>query len=98
LRFRFTNRKLERLYTEGKGAKKYPSGVIDSFFEVMAAIRAATSTMDLRAMKGLRFERLKGKRTGQCSLRLNDQYRLVVVIEAAANDEDVVVVEIVDYH
>ena len=98
MRFRFTKKQLEALYTEGKGAKKYPAGVVDSFFEVMAAVDAATSTLDLRALKGMRFEQLRGKRKGQCSLRLNDQFRLIVVIETDKDGETIAVVEIVDYH
>lgn len=98
MQFRFSKKKLERLYTEEKGARKYPAAVVTSFFEVMAAIVAAISTQDLRALKGLRLEQLKGDRAGQSSLRLNDQYRLIILIETRENGEEIVVVEIVDYH
>jgi toxin HigB-1 len=49
---------------------------------------------DLRVPPGNRLEALKGDRTGQYSIRINDQYR-VCFVWTAAGPEDV---EIVDYH
>ncbi len=98
MRFRFENRKLEELYTSEAGAKKYPAGVVDAFFEVMATIDAATDERDLRELKSLHFEVLKGDRAGQRSLRLNKQYRLIVRLERDVSGGLVVVIEIVDYH
>lgn len=78
VRFRFANRKLEQLYTAEAGAAKYPPHVLDAFFEVMEVIRAAPDERDLYVLKSLRYEKLKGKRKHQRSLRLGSQYRLVV--------------------
>lgn len=49
---------------------------------------------DLRVPPGNRLEALKGRRAGQHSVRINDQFRLCFVwtAEGARN------VEIVDYH
>ena len=49
---------------------------------------------DLRLPPGNRLEALKGNRTGQHSLRINDQYRLCFRWQG----EDAHNVEIVDYH
>ena len=49
---------------------------------------------DLRVPPGNRLEALKGSRSGQHSIRGNDQYR-VCFVWTAAGPEDV---EIVDYH
>lgn len=49
---------------------------------------------DLRIPPGNRLEALKGDRTGQHSIRINDQFR-VCFRWTAAGPEDV---EIVDYH
>jgi proteic killer suppression protein len=50
--------------------------------------------------KGLRFEKLKGNRSHQYSLRLNDQWRLIVEIEerSGSNNNVCVVKGIEDYH
>lgn len=49
---------------------------------------------DLRVPPGNRLEALKGRRRGQMSMRINDQWR-VCFIWTAAGPADV---EIVDYH
>ena len=49
---------------------------------------------DMRAPPANRLETLKGDRTGQYSVRINDQYRVCFVW----NDGDAEDVEIVDYH
>jgi proteic killer suppression protein len=55
---------------------------------------AATSLEDLRAIRGNRLEALKGKREGEFSIRINDQYRLCFKWgEKGPTD-----VEITDYH
>jgi proteic killer suppression protein len=57
-------------------------------------IDAATRLLDLRAPPGNRLEALKGSRTGQHSIRINDQWRICFVW----GDGGAELVEIVDYH
>ena len=55
---------------------------------------AAEAVEDLRIPPGNRLERLKGKRAGQYSIRINDQWRICFKWSSGhARD-----VEIVDYH
>ena len=98
MRFQFKNKKLEALYTEERDAHKYPPGVVSAFFEVMAIIDSALDERDLYALKGLRYEKLAGKRREQHSLRLNKQFRLIV--ERAQDDDGLylLIVNIEDYH
>jgi proteic killer suppression protein len=49
---------------------------------------------DLRVPPSNRLEALKGDRTGQHSIRINDQWRLCFIWQDGAAHE----VEIVDYH
>lgn len=49
---------------------------------------------DLRVPPGNRLEALKGKRAGQYSIRVNDQFRLCFRWTPAGPED----VEIVDYH
>ena len=57
---------------------------------------AATSLKDLAAFAGNRLEVLKGDRSGQYSIRINDQWR--ICFEWPANAVGPSNVEIVDYH
>ena len=54
---------------------------------------AATSLGDLRSPPANRLEKLSGKRQGQWSIRINDQWRVCFRWTDAPED-----VEIVDYH
>lgn len=49
---------------------------------------------DLRVPPGNRLEKLKGERTGQYSIRINDRFRLCFRWSDAGAED----VEIVDYH
>jgi len=57
-------------------------------------IHRAVRLSDLAALPGNRLEALKGNRTGQHSIRINDQYRVCFVWQ----EKDAYDVEIVDYH
>ena len=60
----------------------------------IARLGAVTSMQDLREIRGNRFEALKGNRKGQCSIRINEKYRICFRWE----NENALDVEIVDYH
>jgi proteic killer suppression protein len=60
----------------------------------LARLGALTSMQDLKEIRGNRFEKLKGERQDQYSIRINDQYRICFKWEK----ENAVDVEIVDYH
>ena len=60
----------------------------------IARLGAVTSMQDLREIRGNRFEALKGGRKGQCSIRINEQYRICFRWE----NENALDVEIIDYH
>ena len=55
---------------------------------------SATSLEDLRAIRGNRLEALSGSRSGQFSIRINDQYRICFNWEGKGPTD----VEIIDYH
>ncbi|HYB56373.1 MAG TPA: type II toxin-antitoxin system RelE/ParE family toxin [Alphaproteobacteria bacterium] len=57
-------------------------------------IDAARLIEDLRLPPGNRLEALKGRRAGQHSIRVNDQWRLCF----RWSDGDAMEVELVDYH
>jgi proteic killer suppression protein len=57
-------------------------------------IDAAAEISFLRVPPGNRLEKLTGRRAGQWSIRINDQYRVCFVFRSG----DAFQVEIVDYH
>jgi toxin HigB-1 len=57
-------------------------------------IKAAGDQRDLSALKGNRFEKLKGDRAGTYSIRINDQWKITFRIE----NNRALDVTIEDYH
>ena len=73
-------------------------GIVKAFRKTMQSIRAAVDERDIRERRAARLEKLSGKRSHQHSVRLNDQYRLIVALEGTAPNKIVVIVGIEDYH
>jgi toxin HigB-1 len=94
----FADSTLEKLETDSEYNAGHGLEVVRGFRKVVRFIRAARDERDFRAMRGLRFEKLKGNRSHQHSFRINDQWRLVVEIRKTDSKTIVLVVEIVDYH
>jgi toxin HigB-1 len=82
-------------FAKGKRVKAF-SGIERPARLKLDRLEAATSIMDLAALPGNRFEALKGKRKGQYSIRINDQWR--VCFEWPDKSRGPMNVEIVDYH
>ena len=95
----FEDDDLRRLYQEQDfRVPQIGPDLTRKFRKVVWFVVQAPDERDLYAMASLHYERLVGKRAGQRSLRLNDQWRLIVRVEKADEDKTAVVIEIVDYH
>lgn len=70
------------------------SGIETIAMRKLALMNVAARIEDMRVPPGNRLEALKGKRQGQWSVRINDQWRICFRFEGANALE----VEIVDYH
>jgi toxin HigB-1 len=89
---------LARLETELDFRAGRSDAIVKAFRKRIQFIRAATDERDFYAMRSLRFEKLKGDRSHQYSMRLNDQWRLILEIRSAEPKNIIVVVKIEDYH
>lgn len=94
----FADPNLDRLEEDARFQVGHADPVVRGFRKAMQAIRAAIDERDLYASKGLRFERLKGNRSHQRSLRINQQWRLIIEIEEREKKHCVRVIGIEDYH
>jgi proteic killer suppression protein len=72
------------------------SGFARQAEKALDRLDAATDLRDLAALPGNRLEALSGKRRGQYSIRINDQWR--ICFEWPAGSPGPLNVEIVDYH
>ena len=79
---------------DGTAGKGFPIDVLKVARRKLAMIHAAARLDDLRSPPGNRLEILTGNRKGQCSIRVNDQYRICFVWTDEGPEE----VEFTDYH
>ena len=94
----FADDKCRVLRDDPNAKTKFGPNVVRAYRKVMNIIASARDERDIRAMKSLRFEALEGDRSHQHSLRLNDQWRLIVEIVKGKPRNAIRVIEIEDYH
>ena len=99
MRFTFADRNLERLYTHGEGAAKFPVEVVNTLLHRVRHIEAAKDERDLRVPSSVYYGQLKGKRyASKASLRLNRQWRLILSVEEDAQGKYVLIHEITNHY
>jgi toxin HigB-1 len=86
--------KIAEAVFNGESSKGFPADLVKVARRKLRYLNAAGDIGDLRSPPGNRLEALAGDRTGQHSIRINDQFRVCFVwtADGPAN------VEIVDYH
>lgn len=89
----FTNRITATVFN-GQCPKAFPADLFRTARRKLLALHFAERLDDLRAPPGNRLEALAGDRSGQHSIRVNDQFRICFRWSEAGPDE----VEFVDYH
>ena len=89
----FKDKETERIFNR-RYSKKLPHDIQRRAYAKLIQIHRAHEIKDLNSLPGNRFEYLKGDRKGQCSIRINNQWRICFVWE----EPDAYEVEIVDYH
>jgi len=94
----FGTQELYDLYTKRDFSAGYGREIVKAYRKRIQIIRAAKDERDLYAIKGNRFEKLKGDRAHQRSLRLNDKVRLIVEIKEGTSKNKILVIGIEDYH
>lgn len=89
----FADRETERVFRRER-VRRFPADLNHAMLRKLVILNAALSLDDLRSPPGNRLEKLRGDRTGQYRIRVNDQWRICFTW-SEGNAEDV---EIVDYH
>jgi len=85
---------LQAILADRRSPKGFPPDLLAAARRKLIQVNNATTLSDLAAPPGNRLETLKGNLTGYHSIRINDQWRIVLRWTSAGPDE----VEIVDYH
>ncbi len=100
MRVRHQDPELQRVEADPEYNGRFDAAIARGFRKVMNLMRNVANETELYDFKSLHFEKLKGKRQRQCSLRINSQWRLIVEIERhpGKNNNLMIVIEIEDYH
>ena len=93
----FDDDDLEKVETNDRATAGFSRAIVRAFRKRMQMIRTATDERDFYAMKSLHFERMRF-RPDTYSMRLNDQFRLMVELRSGPQGKTVVILGIEDYH
>lgn len=94
----FEDSDLNRLETDREFTGGFGPDLVRQYRRRMQQIRAAKDERDFYRTKSLHFEKLQGSKRDERSMRLNDQWRLIVLLRGEAPDKTVIIVGIRDYH
>ncbi len=94
----FLDDRFDRLETDASYTAGFSQDIVRMFRRRMQFIRSAVDERDIREMKSFHFEKLSGSRKHQHSIRLNDQFRLIVEITRHSSKKALAIVGIEDYH
>ena len=89
----FASKEIEQLFATGV-TRRLPPDILRRALQRLALLADAGRAEDLLEPLSNRLEALKGDRSGQWSIRINDQWRLCFRFENGHAFD----VEIVDYH
>jgi len=89
----FGDRETERIW-RGQSSRRLPADIQRAARRKLRMLNNAATLNDLRAPPANRLEALKGSRSGQYSIRINQQWRICFIWSDGHADR----VQIVDYH
>jgi proteic killer suppression protein len=98
MKIEFRDSRLALIRTDRAGETKLPFPVIKSCRNKLIVIESAPDERTLRNWKSLHYEKLEGTRKGQRSIRINDQYRLVFLLNDSQSPPVITILAVEDYH
>ena len=78
--------------------KRWSPSLVKAIRKKIQLLANAPDERDLKSMGSLHFKKLKGDRAGTYSIRVNEQYRLILTFETDIEGRKVIIIEMVDYH
>jgi proteic killer suppression protein len=75
----FRDNWLQKFFVEDIQVRKIPADIRSRLFRKLQLLDDATHDADLRSPPSNHFKKLSGKLKDKCSIRVNDQWRLIFV-------------------
>ena len=89
----FGDAETEKIFHQER-SRRFPLEIQKRALIKLLLIDASTTEEDFRVPPSNRFEHLQGPKKGYCSIRINDQWRIIFKFEGSESYD----VSIVDYH
>jgi len=89
----FKCKETEKIYNR-QFSRKFPTDIQRVALRKLRMLNRAMMLQDLKVPPGNKLEELKGKRKGQHSIRINNQWRVCFIWK----ENNAYEVEIIDYH
>lgn len=98
MKVRFGDDRLALVETNQAHRLKLPVQVVQVARRRIRFLREAQDERDLYNMASLHYEKLSGEREGQRSIRLNNQWRIVLEIDRDCQPLEIVILEISNHY
>jgi len=87
----FRDHNLRRLYEDPSFNAGFSENIVRAYRSRVNFIAAAQDERDLYLFGAQQFKKLHGERSHQRSMRLNDQYRLILVLEKSGQQTTAII-------
>jgi toxin HigB-1 len=94
----YRDKRLALLETDQAHQTKLPMAVVGSYRRKVIQLKAAPDERTLRNLKGLHYEKLRGDRDGQRSIRLNDAWRAIFTLDESQIPPCIELLEITNHY
>jgi len=84
----FRDNWLQNFFVEDIQSKKIPADIRSRLFRKLQLLDDATSDADLRSPPSNHFEKLSGKLNDKCSIRVNNQWRIIFTWDDKRGEAD----------
>ena len=98
MKIEFADKRLALIRTDRAHELGLPFAVIKSCREKLTFIEAAPDERSIRNWRSLRYKKLEGDKNARRTIRINDQYRIVFVIDDETHPPVLTILEIGDTH
>jgi proteic killer suppression protein len=94
----FANQDLKEVYLNPKASLNHGQIIDKGFRKKIQIVIAAKDEQDLRNLKSLHYEKLKGDRSHQRSIKINKQWRIILERIEEEGRLHLLIIDVEDYH
>lgn len=98
MKVRYADDELSLIETDQAHKLQLPVLVVKLARRRIRVLRQCYDERDIRAMSSFHYEKLIGKRKGQRSIRINDQWRLILRVDRDCDPIEIELIEISNHY